>query len=57
MALAVGADGVLVGRPPLWGLGTFGAAGAGKKARFTRNDKTSLRNVIEMVRWIDPCME
>ncbi len=27
-ALALGADAVLVGRPPLWGLGGFGAAGA-----------------------------
>jgi isopentenyl diphosphate isomerase/L-lactate dehydrogenase-like FMN-dependent dehydrogenase len=27
-ALALGADAVLVGRPPLWGLGAFGAAGA-----------------------------
>ena len=27
-ALAVGADAVLVGRPPLWGLGAFGAPGA-----------------------------
>lgn len=27
-ALAIGADAVLVGRPPLWGLGSFGAAGA-----------------------------
>ncbi|MEZ5394219.1 MAG: alpha-hydroxy acid oxidase [Bryobacterales bacterium] len=26
-ALALGADAVLVGRPPLWGLGAFGAAG------------------------------
>ena len=26
-ALALGADSVLVGRPPLWGLGAFGAAG------------------------------
>ncbi len=33
-ALALGASGVLVGRPPLWGLGAFGAAGAERVLRI-----------------------
>ena len=33
-ALAIGADAVLVGRPPLWGLGAFGAAGVERVLRM-----------------------
>jgi hypothetical protein len=33
------------------------AAGPGKKARFTRDDKSALRNVELMVRWVHPCVE
>ena len=33
-ALAIGADAVLVGRPPLWGLGAFGAEGVERVLRM-----------------------
>ena len=33
-ALAIGASGVLVGRPPLWGMGAFGAPGAERVLRI-----------------------
>ena len=37
-ALAIGAKAVLVGRPPLWGLGGFGAAGVQRVLEILRNE-------------------
>jgi isopentenyl diphosphate isomerase/L-lactate dehydrogenase-like FMN-dependent dehydrogenase len=37
-ALAIGAKAVLVGRPPLWGLGSFGAPGVQKVLQLLRNE-------------------
>jgi isopentenyl diphosphate isomerase/L-lactate dehydrogenase-like FMN-dependent dehydrogenase len=37
-ALALGARAVLVGRPPLWGLGAFGAQGVQKVLELLRNE-------------------
>ncbi|MFN7920950.1 MAG: alpha-hydroxy acid oxidase [Bryobacteraceae bacterium] len=37
-ALALGAKAVLVGRPPLWGLGAFGAAGVQKVLELLRDE-------------------
>ena len=38
IALALGADAVLVGRPPLWGLAAGGAAGAGRVLELLRDE-------------------
>jgi isopentenyl diphosphate isomerase/L-lactate dehydrogenase-like FMN-dependent dehydrogenase len=37
-ALAIGAKAVLMGRPPLWGLGSFGAAGVQRVLELARNE-------------------
>jgi isopentenyl diphosphate isomerase/L-lactate dehydrogenase-like FMN-dependent dehydrogenase len=37
-ALAIGAKAVLVGRPPLWGLGSFGDAGVQRVMEILRNE-------------------
>jgi isopentenyl diphosphate isomerase/L-lactate dehydrogenase-like FMN-dependent dehydrogenase len=38
IALALGADAVLVGRPPLWGLAADGADGAGRVLGLLREE-------------------
>ncbi|MDX1981535.1 MAG: alpha-hydroxy acid oxidase [Bryobacteraceae bacterium] len=37
-ALAIGAKAVLIGRPPLWGLGAFGAEGVDRVIRLLRDE-------------------
>jgi isopentenyl diphosphate isomerase/L-lactate dehydrogenase-like FMN-dependent dehydrogenase len=37
-ALALGAKAVLIGRPPLWGLGAFGSDGVERVLRLLRDE-------------------